>query len=121
MKYFKIIFILSIFCCISCMNKYERKAVGKYELYKYEVENSAKEIDHFSQLKLNNNKSFELTYDHKIISGNWNVNDYGDFTLLELEYQTKIITAQIGNNNLLFNSLDRFNISNFKSLEFVRL
>lgn len=103
------------------MNKYERKAVGKYELYKYEVENSAKEIDHFSQLKLNNNNSFELTYDHKIISGNWNSNDYGDFTLLELEYQNKIITAQIGNNNLLFNSLDRFNISNFKSLEFVRL
>lgn len=63
MKYSKIILLgVSFFSLISCMNKYEKEAIGKYELYQYDLENPLKEVDNFSQLKLNNDKTFELKY-----------------------------------------------------------
>jgi len=122
MKYSKIILLgVSFFSLISCMNKYEKEAIGKYELYQYDLENPLKEVDNFSQLKLNNDKTFELKYGKKIITGDWSANDNGDWTFIEFEYQNKKIEAQVGRDEILFNSADGFGLENFKSLEYTKI
>lgn len=122
MKYSKIILLaVSFFSFISCMNKYEKEVVGKYELYKYDLENPLKGVDNFSQLKLNNDKTFELKYAEKIITGHWSANDNGDWTFIEFEHQNKKIEARVGRDEILFNSANGFGLENFKSLEYTKI
>jgi hypothetical protein len=123
MKYLKTILILPVFFCLtSCMmNQYEKQVVGKYELYKYDLEKPLKNVDDFSQLMLNGDKTFELKYGSKKISGNWSADDNGDFTLIEFEYQNKITEARVGREEILFNSLSKFGIENLNEIKFTKL
>ena len=102
------------------MNKYEKKVIGKYELHSYDLDNTLKNVDDFSQLKLDDNKTFCLIYDTKKVSGNWSANDYGDWTVIEFEYQNKIIEAQVGLDEISFNSLDGFGMKGLNAVKFTK-
>jgi hypothetical protein len=122
MKYLKIIFILPfLFCFNSCMNQYEKQAVGKYELYRYDSGETSKDVDDFAQLKLNGNKTFELKYKNKKIIGDWSADDDGDWTFIEFEYLDRIIEARIGRDEILFNSLNGFGIENLNDINFTKV
>jgi hypothetical protein len=65
------------------MNKYEQEIVGYYEVGKFEpVEKADSALNNLLKLKLNNDKSFQMSFNDTLINGKWQADDYGDFTLV---------------------------------------
>jgi len=78
-------YIFTIFCFTSCMNKYERKLIGDYSV----VNNDTALNDSVvfkSKLNLKADKSFTMIFNSKKITGSWNADDYGDFTLVNFNF-----------------------------------
>ena len=117
----KNICFIILFTLSSCLNRYENEVIGKYELYKYDLINSKIQVDNFSKLLLKEDKTFELKYYNKTINGNWKADDYGDWTLIELNVNGKMTEGKIGNNSILFESGNIFEFDNFENMEYVRI
>ncbi|RZK01519.1 MAG: hypothetical protein EOO46_20065 [Flavobacterium sp.] len=103
------------------MNKYEKEVVGEYELYKCDSITILKNVDEFSKLVLNDNKTFDLKYNGKSLNGNWTANDYGDWTIIDFEYQNVFIRAQVGREEITFNTLSGFGLGNLENVKFTKL
>ena len=84
------IVLISFLSLNSCLNSYEKKVIGEYELYKYELKDKKIEVDNFSKLLLKKDRTFEIKYDSIRISGRWKADDYGDWTLIELASKNNI-------------------------------
>jgi hypothetical protein len=66
------------------MNKYEQEIVGYYEVGKYEsIEKTDSVLSNMPRLKLNSDRSFQLSFNDSLIKGKWQADDYGDFTLVD--------------------------------------
>ena len=70
----------------SCMNKYERRAIGIYEVDKYEILDSSIKIGS-PTLSLNSDKTFILAFKDKKIVGKWEADDYGDWAVVDFFYE----------------------------------
>ncbi len=68
-----------------CMNRFEKKLVGFYEVEKYEIIDTLNKKINLPNLALGNDKNFTLTFKSKTINGKWKADDYGDFTLIEFQ------------------------------------
>ena len=116
-----IIVLISFFTLSSCLNRNEKEVLGKYELYKYELKDKKIELDNFSKLILKKDKTFELKYHSQIINGEWKVDDYGDWTLIELKSKATVTEGKILGNSILFESGKIFEMDNFEEMEYTRI
>ena len=120
LKYF-ICVLLALISLYGCMNKYESKMRGYYKIYKFETLDSSKKVD-LPSLALNEDKSFVLTFTNKKITGKWEANDYGDWTVIDFMFDNHhaqgIVLGQ--NFDIIENPLD-FDIDNLKSFSFKRV
>lgn len=116
-----IVALLLLFTLCSCLNRYEAEFVGQYQLYKYEVTDPEIVVDRFSKLDIRKDKTFQLQYDTATISGKWEADDYGDWTLIELETGGTKTKGQMSINGIVFEFSGIFNFDHFKKMEFVRL
>lgn len=119
-KILSLIALLSVSILSSCLNSYEKEAVGEYELYTYELKDSDKEVDNLSKLILQSDKTFQLKYNNKSITGTWEVEDYGDWTLIELNSNGKVTEGKILSDSILFEGGFYFGLDNFKNMEYTR-
>ena len=119
--------MIKVICCLilltfcSCLNSYEQEAIGKYELNKYSLVNTNIKIDDFSTLLLKENRTFELKYFDKILTGDWKADDFGDWTQIDLNLYGKVIEGRILENSILFEGSEKFEFANFKSMEFTKI
>jgi hypothetical protein len=102
------------------MNEYEKEAVGQYELYRYGLKNRSQKVDESAQLNLNGDKTFEFRHHGKTITGNWNADDNGDWTLIDLMYGNDKDQGRIGRDQLTFYSVNFIGLENFEDLQFVK-
>lgn len=120
----KIISYLTIICLFltlnSCLNQFEKEVVGNYELYNYEFSDSKFLPDEFTKLTIRNDKTFEIKYENKIIDGEWETDDNGDWTRIKLVYKKQKIEGRILGNSILFEGQKFKEFENYKSMEFAR-
>lgn len=110
-----------LFTLNSCLNQYEKEAIGNYELYKYELRNSKFLPDEFTKLDIKSNKTFEIKYENKIIKGEWKADDNGDWTYIELVFNKQKIEGRILGNSILFEGQKFKEFEKYKSMEFARI
>ena len=115
-----ILFCITLF---ACTNEYEQRAIGIYETYKYELLDSASNL-YLPTLVLKRDKTFTLISKNTKISGKWNANDYGDWTVVDFYYDNhRHVQGQLLGKNFeimqIINPLD-FNID-ARSLSFKRI
>ena len=120
-KILLIIALILVFTLSNCLNSYETGVIGEYELHKYELKNTKIGVDNFSKLLLKKDKKFELKYGNKTITGNWKADDYGDWTLIELNVNNNVTEGKILNNSILFENDKIFEFDNFKNMEYTRI
>ena len=110
--------ILSFF--YGCTNRYEKQAVGYYEVGSYERIDSlsTNKIDLPSSLTLNEDKTFLLVFKDSTAKGKWTADDYGDWTLVEFFVKGNKIQAQLGINEIHVINPFEFNCPQLKTLVF---
>lgn len=112
---------LSLFLTLtSCLNKYEKDVIGSYELYKYELVNTKIETYEFTKLNINDDKTFEIKLEDKIIKGNWLADDNGDWTYIVLEFNGEKYEGRIGGNSITLIGKTFEEFKNLKSIEFTK-
>jgi len=107
------------------MNEYEIKLVGDYQANNFELKDTIKKADVPNlSLKLNKDKSFVFTINKQQINGVWDANDYGDWTIINFDFN-KIHTEGIieGKN---FETIEiknplLFDIQDVKSFSLIRV
>lgn len=81
---YRLLATVLLFLLFGCMNKYEQEIVGYYEVGKYEsIEKTDSVLSNMPRLKLNSDRSFQLSFNDSLIKGKWQADDYGDFTLVD--------------------------------------
>ena len=122
MKFLKFTLIYITFISFaSCMNKYEKSAIGKYELYNYEITNNSVQVDNLAKFFLYENKTFIFKYNNTQLSGNWSAGDNGDWTAVQFVIKNKIIEARLGQDKISFYSLQGFGIENLIDITFIKI
>ena len=112
---------LSLFLTLtSCLNKYEKDVIGSYELYKYELVNTKIETYEFTKLNINDDKTFEIKLENKIIKGNWLADDNGDWTYIVLEFNGEKYEGRILGNSITLIGKTFKEFKNLKSIEFTK-
>ena len=81
---YAILFILCLIFLFSCMNRYDKKAVGDYEVGDYKrIDTLSKSLIDLPHLSLKNNKTYSLTFKDSQLKGKWKAVDYDDFIVIE--------------------------------------
>ncbi len=68
----------------SCLNDYEKKLVGEYEVKDCEVVNDDSKNENVPKLLLKNDKKFLIIDGKNKLEGNWEAGDNGDLTYIYL-------------------------------------
>lgn len=94
-KYSAVILIFMVFLG-GCLNKYEKEILGEYEIREYQLIDSVKILpEKLPQLIFRKDKTYTLILNNKTVTGKWFADDYGDWTLIKLNYNEKEIVGQI--------------------------
>ena len=121
----KIISYLAIICLLltlnSCLNQFGKEVVGNYELYNYELKDSTFLPDEFTKLTIKSDKTFEIKYENKIINGEWEADDNGDWTYIELVFNKQKSEGRILGNSILFEGQKFKELEKYKSMKFARI
>ena len=121
----KIISYLAIICLLltlnSCLNQFGKEVVGNYELYNYELRDSTFLPDEFTKLTIKSDKTFEIKYENKIINGEWEADDNGDWTYIELVFNKQKSEGRILGNSILFEGQKFKELEKYKSMKFARI
>lgn len=86
-----LVYIL-FFLVTSCADNFDKNIIGDYKVSR--LNNKIYELNDIS-LKLNENKSFIIRYKGNVITGNWEVKDNGDMTVVEFIIKSNIITEGV--------------------------
>lgn len=115
-----LLLIGSIFLC-SCMNKYEIKMIGYYEVYKFLPLDSTQKVD-LPILILKEDKTFVLNYNKRIIKGIWETGDYGDWMVIDFKFDNHHVQGIVLGKefDIIENPLN-FDLENLKSFSFKRV
>lgn len=126
MKYFKYItatFLLIVL--VSCVNEYEKEAIGEYTVDKFSLKDSSlsnlsKDIKSY-KLYLLEDKTMKIDLKNRELTGMWKAGDDGDRTFVEfnidgVDYQGVIV----GRNNEIIQIVnpDHFILDNIMELSF---
>lgn len=116
-------FTLVLLLFLSCTNRYEKKAIGQYQVDTYERKDSTnkEKINLPASLTLKDNKTFLLLFKDSTIKGKWTANDYGDWTLVEFVINKNKVQAQLGIDEISIINPYEFNCTKLKLLVFKRV
>ena len=120
---FIVFVILIIFFLSGCLNQYERKIIGSYEIGKYELDDSSKSIkrDDLPTLTIKSDKTFILSTKNKKIEGKWNADNYGDWVLADFFFNGQGVQGEILNDGIAIANPYQFFCPFFKNMEFKRI
>ena len=106
----------------SCLNQYEKSAVGFYKVGHYELIDSAKSVKYdIPTLTLKADKTFSLDFKRKKIEGKWKADNYRDFTVADFYYQGHDIQGEINENKIDIVNPYLFNCPFLKSMVFEKI
>lgn len=90
-NYIALLSAMLLLLLVSCLNKYEKEMVGQYRVktYKFSLGESSQRSE-LPKLTLLPNKTIIIENGKVIIKGEWKVEDYGDFTLLEIFFNNEL-------------------------------
>ncbi|MFN8360281.1 MAG: hypothetical protein U0264_10240 [Candidatus Kapaibacterium sp.] len=108
-----------------CNNYYENSVVGEYYVNDFRIDDTSSVLTDLNKiyLKLSDNKTFSVQYDHKEIHGIWEADDSGDFTWIEFKTDSSSSSGRLYGEN--YNIIDVwdpsiFGLTYLKSVEFKR-
>lgn len=127
MENIKTVFIIGLLILIiaSCLSQNEKTLVGEYAIKSYILADGERPIEYKNiKLILKKNKNFIIQKKQHIeIRGEWAVNDYGDFTLLEVFRNNELYgQARFVGDNIMFENCKSELLGNkFIQVTFVKL
>lgn len=95
------IFLLIVILFASCLNKYEKEIIGVYQVTEFKLADTVRILpEALPTLTIRSNKTFRLNFSNREISGKWEADDYGDWTLANFQYKNIDAQGQIGNDQI---------------------
>ncbi len=120
---FKLIILLLI-CCLfyGCINRYEKSAIGYYEIEDYKLLDSSTSVV-LPRLTLKYDKTFLAEFPNIKYSGEWKVNDIQEFTLIHFTFSDgHICEGRIDGTSInILNPQVDFYTPNLKTLSFKKI
>jgi hypothetical protein len=123
---YKLIILITVLLLssYSCLNQYEKDAVGYYEVGSYERKDTLNtgKIDLPYSLILNDDKTFLLVFKDSIWKGKWQGGDNGDMTWIRFYWKDGSMSdGDMGNGLVQIWNPRNFNCPELKTLVFKRV